>query len=445
MDDYLRDLKIEIFPIASLKPYANNPRTRTPGQIRQIANSIRTYGFTNPILIDDNGVVIAGHGRVEAAKLLGIESLPTIRLKDMSEAQKRAYALADNKLAELAGWDPELLALELRYISELDIDFDVTATGFETAEIDLLLETGGTDDKADEVVEPPAPGQTVTRPRDLWELGEHRLLCADATEHESFELLLKRARAQLVFTDPPFNVPIAGNVSGLGRVKHSNFAMASGEMSKDEFIAFLKTVLGHLSSFSANGSIHFVCIDWRHCYDLLSAAFTVYSELKNLCVWAKDNGGMGSFYRSGHELILVFKNGVAPHINNIELGKHGRNRTNVWRYPGMNSFGEKRLEVLKMHPTVKPIRLVADAILDCSKRRGLVLDCFVGSGTTLLACEKTGRIGRAMELDPSYVDVAIRRFQKFTGDDAVHGVTHKTFAETELERAGENTSADTER
>jgi DNA modification methylase len=434
--EYLKNLRIELLPVSELKPYPRNARIRSPQQIRQIADSIRTFKFTNPILIDANGVVIAGHGRIEAAKLLGLESLPTIRLADMTEAQKRAYALADNKLAEVAGWDPELLALELSYISELDIDFDLTITGFETAEIDLLLETGRNDDRADEVVEPPAHGQAVTRPGDLWELGKHRLLCGDATKAESFKLLLKRGDAQLVFSDPPYNLAIR-TVSGLGAIQHREFAMASGEMSKDQYIAFLKTVLGHLSSFSADGSIHFLCIDWRHCYELLSAAFTVYSELKNLCVWAKENGGMGSLYRSGHELVFVFKNGGAPHINNIELGKYGRNRTNVWNYPGMNSFGEKRLEELKMHPTVKPVALVADAIRDCSKRRGLVLDCFGGSGTTLLACEKTGRFGRVMELDPAYVDVAIRRFQKLTKKDAVHALTARTFREMERERVGQ--------
>ena len=438
-----RNLKIEYLPSASLRPYAGNPKIHSPSQIRKIADSMRTFDFTNPILIDDNGVVIAGHGRIAAAKLLGIESLPTIRLADMTEAQKRAYALADNRLAEEAGWDRELLAIEMQYVSELEIDFDLTITGFETAEIDLLLETVRKDDKADEVVEPPAHGQAVTRPGDLWQLGKHRLLCADATRAESFDLLLKRADAHLVFTDPPYNLAIR-TVSGLGTIQHPEFAMASGEMSKDEYIAFLKTVLGHLSSFSADGSIHFVCIDWRHCYELLSAAFTVYSEFKNLCVWAKENGGMGSLYRSGHELVFVFKNGGAPHINNIELGKHGRNRTNVWRYPGMNSFGEKRLEELKMHPTIKPVALVADAILDCSKRRGVVLDCFGGSGTTLLACEKTGRIGCVMELDPAYVDVTIRRFQKMTGEDAVLSLAGKTFTVVEIERGGNKstTSAD---
>jgi DNA modification methylase len=436
MLDVLRNLHVEELPIGSLKPYSRNPRTHSPKQVRQIAESIRTFGFTNPIMIDSDGEVIAGHGRLEAAKTLGMERVPTIRLAEMTEAQKRTYALADNKLAENAGWDRKLIALELSYVKELDIDLDLTVTGFETGEIDLFIDTGGDDDRADELIEPPAPGQIVTLPGDLWELGDHCLLCADATESESFELLLKRAHAQLVFIDPPYNVAIDGNVSGLGAVRHREFAMASGGMSEDEYIAFLKTVLGHLTSFSADGSIHFVCMDWRHCFELLSAGRTAYAELKNLCVWAKRNGGMGSLYRSQYELIFVFKNGAAPHVNNVELGKHGRNRTNVWQYPGLNSFGEERLEELKMHLTVKPVALVADAILDCSKRRGLVLDCFGGSGTTLLACEKTGRIGRVMELDPAYVDVAIRRFQKLTGKTAIHAVTKRCFSELELERAG---------
>lgn len=440
---YLKDLRVERMPIEGLRLYQRNARTHSRAQIREIMKSIEVFGFCNPVLIGADGVVLAGHGRIEAAKQLRMEEVPAIRLADMSPAQRRAYALADNKLAEKAGWDTALVAVELQYITELDIDLDLTVTGFETGEIDLLLGTAANTAADDEIVEEPRPGQSVTRIGDIWELGAHRLLCADATQRESFERLLGDVPAQLVFTDPPYNVEIDGNVSGLGQINHRAFAMASGEMSESEFIAFLTKVLGHLSAHSGDGSIHFVCMDWRHCFELLSATRRVGLEFKNLCVWAKSNGGMGSLYRSRHELIFVFKNGTAPHINNIELGQHGRNRSNVWDYPGLNSFAEGRLAELKMHPTVKPLALVADAILDCSKRRGVVLDCFGGSGTTLLACERTGRVARIMEIDPLYVDVTIRRFRKATGKEVIHTQSGHTFSDLE-ETAGRAVSISAE-
>jgi DNA modification methylase len=439
-----RDLNIEPRPIASLKPYARNPRTHSERQLRQIAESIRQFGFTNPVLIDADDGVIAGHGRIEAAKLLGLEQIPTIRLDQMSEAQKRAYVLADNKLAENAGWDRELLALELQYLTELELDFDVTITGFETAEIDLLIDEmkmGETVDKADQVPAVDSASVAVSRLGDLWLLGKHRLLCADATKTESYARLLDGAQAQMVFTDPPYNVPIDGNVCGLGAIRHREFAMASGEMSATEFTDFLKTSLRLLAEYSADGSIHFICMDWRHMAELLAAGAEVYSELKNLCVWNKDNGGMGSLYRSKHELVFVFKHGMAKHINNIELGRFGRNRTNVWDYPGVNSLHQGRLDDLAMHPTVKPVALVADAIRDCSHRDGIVLDCFGGSGTTLVAAHKTGRRGYLIELDPLYVDLIIRRFEQLTGETAVHAESGSTFVQIQTERASEDAAA----
>jgi DNA modification methylase len=444
-EKYLRNLRVEYRLVSELKLYARNPRVHSAKQIRQIADSIRRFGFTNPVLLDSDHGVLAGHGRIEAAKLLGIEQVPTILLADMSEAQKRAYILADNKLAENASWDPELLALEFAYISKLDIDFDLTLTGFETAEIDILLEAPaahGPDDEADHVPEIDGTRPTVSRPNDLWLLGKHKLLCADATKGESYDGLLGGKQANMVFIDPPYNVRIDGHVSGLGAIKHREFLMASGELSEADYTALLKTSCTHLVAHSIAGSIHFVCIDWRHCWELLWAGRATYSELKNLCVWNKHNGGMGSLYRSKHELIFVFKNGSAPHINNIELGIHGRNRTNVWDYPGVNSLRDGRRDELALHPTVKPVALVADAILDCSKRGGIVLDCFGGSGTTLIAAERTGRRGYVMELDPAYVDVTVRRFQKLTGEQAIHAETQRTFGDTERERISDKASHD---
>ena len=438
--EHLRNLRVELQPIASLKPHAGNPRTHSPKQVRQIAESIRKFGFVNPILTDPDGGVIAGHGRIEAAKLLGIQMVPTIPLAELTEAEKRAYILADNKLAENAGWDEELLALELNYIAQLDVEFDLTVTGFETAEIDLLINPPDSADGEqgdDELCDVDFARPTVSRPGDLWVLGEHRLLCGDALEDGSFAQLLDGRRAQMVFTDPPYNVPIDGHVCGLGDVHHRDFVMASGEMKEAEFIAFLKRVFGQLSKYSSDGSIHYICMDWRHIYELVTAGRDVYSELKSVCVWNKTNGGMGSLYRSKHELIFVFKNGSAAHVNNIELGRFGRNRTNVWEYAGVNSFREGRLEDLAAHPTVKPIAMIADAIIDCSKRGATVLDCFGGSGTTLIAAEKTGRRAAVMEIDAAYVDTAIRRYETATGQRATHTASGMSLAEVEQQRLGE--------
>jgi DNA modification methylase len=440
----VRKFEVKLRAAKSLILYAGNPRTHSAKQIRQIADSIVEFGWTVPILIDRNGRVIVGHGRLAAAILLGVEQVPTICLDQLTEAQIRAYIIADNKLAENAGWNQQKLAAELQFLSNLDIDFDLTVTGFETAEIDLLIQgsdsigAGGVEDEIPPI-DPSTP--TVTQLGDLWIASEHRVLCADATKKISFTQLLGRKKAQMAFIDPPYNVPIVGNVSGLGSNRHREFPMASGEMSEFEFIGFLKTALGNLVAFSVDGSIHFICMDWRHLYELLGAARGVYSELKNLCVWNKDNGGIGSFYRSKHELILVFKNGTAAHINNIELGRFGRNRTNVWNYPGANSLRDGRRDELAMHPTTKPVAMVADAILDCSKRGGIVLDCFAGSGSTLIAAEKTGRRSYLMELDPAYVDVAIRRFEKLTGEQAIHADTRRKFADVQRERVGEQNPA----
>ena len=431
-----RRLSVVYQDVDALKPRATNPRTHSKKQITQIAGAIRRFGFTNPVLVDDANGIIAGHGRVEAAKVLGLDQVPTVRLSAMSEAEIRAYVIADNRLAENAGWDRGLLGLELQYLTELDIDFDVTLTGFELPEIDLLIGElsleANENDAADALVEV-STGPAISRPGDIWQIGNHRLICGDFTKPETYQRLLGDARAQMVFTDPPYNVPIAGHVGGLGSIQHREFAMASGEMSEAEFTAFLRTVFDHLATFSVDGAIHYQCMDWRHIPEILSAGTAAYTELKNICVWAKNNGGMGSLYRSQHEFVFVFKSGTAPHINNVELGKHGRYRTNVWSYAGANSFGEDRAD-LSLHPTVKPVAMVADAIRDCSHRKGIVLDAFVGSGTTLIAAEKTGRRGYGIEIDPLYCDVTIRRLRAVCGLEAILEATGRRFAEVEAER-----------
>ena len=419
--------------VLALQPDAHNPRTHSKRQIRRIADSIRTFGFTNPILVDERGQVMAGHARLEAAKRLGLSQVPTICIGDLNEAQKRAYLIADNRLAELSGWDEELLAIELQTLTTIDLDFDIEITGFETAEIDTLiagLNGAGNEDEADRV---PAIDDTaaITRPGDLWRLGRHRLLCADASRTSSYDHLLDGKIAQMVFTDPPYNVPIDGHVCGRGRARHGEFAMAAGEMSEAEFTAFLKTVLRQLALHSRDGALHFVFMDWRHLFELLTAGRRVYEELKNLCVWNKTNGGLGSLYRSKHELVAVFKAGRGAHINNVALGAHGRYRTNVWDYAGVNAFGTDRDAELALHPTVKPVALVEDAILDCSRRGGIVLDAFCGSGTTLIAAERAGRRGFGLELEPKYVDAALKRFRDFTGEEPVQAETGRTLAELE--------------
>ncbi len=434
----LQDLRIEPRSIDSLKLRRNNPRTHSEKQIRQIADSIETFGFTNPVLIDASDTVIAGHGRVRAAKRLGIEQVPTVRLEHFSPEQVRAYVIADNRLAECAGWDRDLLAMEIQELAEIDLDFDLEVMGFETGELDLLMGGAAAEqgvDPADAEPDGEPDGPTVSRVGDLWEIGRHRLLCGDSLEGGSYDRLMTGKKAQLVFVDPPYNVRIDGHVSGLGQARHGEFRMASGEMSEAEFTGFLKTALAHHAAHSVDGALHFVCMDWRHGAELLAASRDIYAEYKNLCVWAKTNAGMGSLYRSQHELVHVFKVGTAPHTNNIELGRYGRTRSNVWRYAGVNSFGSERDEALAMHPTVKPVRLVADAILDCSRRGDRVLDGFVGSGTTLLAAERTGRIGYGLEIEPSYVDAATRRLAEHAGLEAVHAETRRTFAEVAEARA----------
>lgn len=416
----MTQLVVQYLSLGRLKPYPKNARTHSRKQVRQIADSIRTFGFTNPILIDGSDTILAGHGRVEAAKLLGLVEVPCVRLEHMSPQQKRAYVLADNKLALNAGWDEDVLAEELKELLAVDLDFDIGVIGFEVAEIDGLVEGAAPEepgDPADELL-PDSEVQPRCRPGDIWQLGRHRLVCGSALEPQTVSALMDGEAATMVFTDPPYNVPIDGHVGGSGKTKHREFAMASGEMSATEFTAFLKTAFTNLADASVDGSIHFICMDWRHMAEMLAAGEGVYEELKNLVVWVKDNGGMGTFYRSRHELVFAFKKGTAPHINTFELGQHGRYRTNVWQYKGVNTLKAGRMDELAMHPTVKPVQMIADAMKDCCGRGDIVLDLFGGSGSTLIAAHKTGRRGYLAELDPLYCDRIIRRWEVYAKDEA---------------------------
>jgi len=429
--------------IADLELDARNPRVHSDRQLSQLAKSIKSFGFLWPVMIDGARRVLAGHGRIEAAKRLGFREVPTISIHHLSESQRRAFMIADNRLAEQASWDEKLLAEQLRGLFEVDLDFDLEATGFEVGEIDVLIEGGSPEvqaksDPADDLPESKPIG--VTCAGDLWLAGPHRIYCGNSLNSDSYSALMESRRAAMVFTDPPFNVKIDGHATGLGTIRHEDFKMASGEMTDAEFTDFLAQFMQRCASHSVDGSLHYAFMDWRHMPELLAAGKQVYSELKNVCVWVKDNGGMGSLYRSQHELIFVFKSGKESHRNNVQLGQFGRYRTNVWNYPGVNSFSRSTEEgnLLELHPTVKPVALVADAIMDCSVRRDIVLDPFLGSGTTVIAAERTGRVCRGIELDPRYVDTVIRRWQKFTGMFATHARSGRTFNEIEQEAASEH-------
>ncbi len=422
--------ELEYRKVAALKPHSKNVRTHPKKQLDRLAVSIREFGFTNPILIDDSDVILAGHARWQAAKEVGIRSVPVIVVRGLSDTKKRAYVLADNKIAELAGYDRAALAVELEELSSILAaeDLDLSVTGFDPAEIDSLL-ADFVDPEVDPFDEVPQVSPTaITKKGDLWMMGDrHRLLCDDARRAD-YARLMRGDQAAMGFTDPPYNVPIPKTL-GRGRTKHRNFEMAAGEMSAPAFKNFLTEALSSAAAVSVDGALHYVCMDWRHIREMHDAGDAVYSEFKNLVVWAKTNAGQGSLYRSQHELIFVYKVGDGPHLNNIELGRHGRNRSNVWTYAGANTFRAGRMDDLAAHPTVKPVALVADAIRDASRRGDIVLDPFMGVGTTILAAERIGRRAYGIEIDPLYVDAAIRRWQAVTKNDAVLEATGQTFDE----------------
>jgi DNA modification methylase len=427
---------VEMVPLRSLKPAQRNARTHSKKQIRQIADSMKQFGVINPLIVDERTHIVAGHARAQAAELLGLKQVPVIRISHLTDIQVRAYMLADNKLAEKAGWDREALALEFEelQVALAEVELDLTITGFDPAEIDSIIAdfSGGAGNPADEI--PQVEDVAVARTGDLYLLGQHRLVVGDARDRRVYERLMRSESAHMAFLDPPYNVRIDGHVGGRGRIKHREFALGSGEMSSEEFTRFLQETLGQCAHHTVDGGITYVCMDWRHAEELSVAGGAVYDELKNVCVWVKTTPGQGSFYRSQHELVFVFKRGSAPHLNTFELGQHGRLRSNVWTYAGANAFRAGRLDELKMHPTVKPVALIADAMRDCSQRGSIVLDAFAGSGTTIMAAEQIGRRAFCIEIDPRYVDVAVRRWQRFTGRDAVLEATGRTFDQTQADR-----------
>lgn len=425
-----RNLTIEMLPPGALKRNPQATRKHPQKQLERIAASMKEYGCNMPVAIDNTNMIIAGHARVAAAKIAGFAEIPTVRLSHLTTSQVRAYTIADNKLAEGAAWDDDMLKVVLTELLEVNVDLNFEAVGFEQVELDLIML--GTDTAADD--EPPeAPGAlrkvAVTLLGDVWRLGCHMFACADALDPASYALVLGDTKATLVISDAPYNVPVQRHVSGLGRHQHREFAMASGEMTPAEFTTFLCTAFGHLAAHSVDGSLHYLFMDPRHMDEMLAAGGATYKERKNLLVWKKTNASMGSQYRSQHELIFLYKHGRAPHINNIQLGANGRYRTNVLEYAGANTFRVGRDEELERHPTPKPVALIADLIRDSSHINDWVLDCFVGGGTIFVAAEKTHRRAAGIEIDPLYCDLSIERWQALTGQSAVLVSTGQTFAE----------------
>ena len=418
--------QITYLAIDQLKPNPDNARTHSPAQLRKLARSFRAHGFITPIVVDPKNVVVAGHGRLEAAQHLGLTEIPAICVNHLSPEQLRAFALADNRLHDDSGWNDRLLAVELKQLSDLGLNFDIESTGFELAEIDVRiegLEIKSQESDAADCLPDKVPAEPTSRHGDLWILGEHRLLCGNTLDAVAFEHLMNGELAAATITDPPFNVRVDGFVSGLGQETHREFAMASGEMTSEEFEDFLTKTTKQIARHSKGGALVYMFMDWRHLSEALSACTHSFSEYRNLCVWVKHMAGMGSFYRSQHELVLVFKNGRGRHRNNVELGRHGRNRSNIWNYPFANRFGRNAGEdfhLLKLHPTVKPVAMLAHAMMDCTARGELVLDPFLGSGSTLIAAQKVGRQCYGIEIDPHYVDLIVKRWQSFTGASAVH-------------------------
>ena len=440
-NDLLPQLEIRQHRISQLRPPDRRTRKNDPEQIERIAASISEFGFSLPVLIR-RGQVLDGWLRVLAAQKLGLDRVPVIECDHLDDGEARALALALNRIGEKGEWDLDELRLEFMELTELEVDLD--ATGFSVEEQDIILldpveeqiGEGETEDVEEVPLEP------ATRIGDVWNMGDHRLICGDALQEGTYQALLQGEVAHAVLTDPPYNVKIKGNVSGLGQKVHDEFVMASGEMSDEEFQTFLDNVLNLMATFLEAGAVLFAFMDWRSIHRLYAAGFSAHLKLINLVVWYKESGAMGTLYRSAHELIAVFCKGEQPRHNNVKLGSHGRDRTNVWCAPGANRRGSSAQEMLGHHATPKPVELCVDAILDVTRRGEIVLDCFLGSGATLMAAEKTGRQCHGIELDPGFVDVCVRRWECHTGQQATLAATGETFDEVAERRREEAAGLD---
>lgn len=423
--------------LTELKTHHRKLRKRSAAAQAALQASVSSFGLVVPILVDRNGVIIDGEALVEAARAIGYTEVPVIVIDHLDEDEVRFLRIALNRLAELADWQQAELALEFEELLGLDIDLGCEVTGFTSIEIDNIVHAqADQEEDPDDVIEP-LRDTSVSRAGDIWRLGKHRVLCGSSLEPANLARLMNDQFAQMVFTDSPYNLKILGHVSGLGKRKHREFAQASGEMSEAEFIDFQSRSTSALAQFCHDGALLYLCMDWRHVWEMMSGIRAAGLKLANIAVWVKQSGGMGSLYRSQHELIFIAKKGSAPSRNNVQLGRHGRNRTNCFFYPGLASFGAGRDEQLASHPTPKNVVMVADAIRDVSHRGEIVLDGFLGSGTTLIAAERTGRICYGVELDPIYVDGIIRRWEKATGNFATLEATGQTFADVSARRSQE--------
>lgn len=433
----MTELKIETVNVGQLKPYKNNAKIHSPDQISQIAASIQQFGFVSPILIDENDEIIAGHGRFEAAKILNLSQVPVLSIGHLTNVQKRKLRIADNRISENGGgWDADLLNIEIGELCELEDIADITITGFNDIEIDQILAEPRTKAEVKKLDTVPyvADDEIITVPGDIWEFdGRHRIICGDSTDRDTFAKLLGDKRVNLVLQDPPFNIKIDGFVSGNGSVKHPDFAMAAGKMSDSEYAEFLGKNFALCSEFANDNAMIFNFIDWRNIMPMLTACKQNFARYINLCVWVKNKAGMGTPYRSQHELCTVFlnKGGTVP--DHIKLGKYGRNRSNVWHYYGCNSYGPHRND-LKMHPTVKSFEMLSDIMLDVTSIGDAVLDCFLGSGSTFIAAQRHKRICYGIEYEPKYVDTCVKRFYEAFGIDAINLRTGKTYTDLLAEK-----------
>jgi hypothetical protein len=417
-------LVIEYVSTEAIKPSPHRTKKSSAQQIDCVGACLARFGMTLPLVVNQHDRLIAGHAVWMAAKKIGMQEVPIVRRGDLSEDEARALALALNKLAEMSSWDEEVLQIELPYLLSIEssLDFSMHDIGFLTAEVDRIvgLPPGANPEEPLPKITPDT--EAISCLGDMWHLGHHRLLCGDATQEASYLQIMGAERAQLVLSDPPYNRR-GRDISTRG--EHGTFVEGSGEMSSAEFTQFLSTTFKFFARYSADGALALTFMDWRHMREMLDAGESAFAELKCLIVWGKDVPALGSLWKSQHELIFAWKNGTAPHINNVELGRHGRNRGNLWLYPGANS---SRDPALKWHPTPKNVDLLVEAMLDCSHRNGIVLDGFLGSGATLVAAEQCGRRCYGIELNPHYVDQIIRRWEALTGQQAIHAATGLTFA-----------------
>lgn len=412
----LLSLEIEYLSISLVHANPNNARIHPQAQLRKLADAILEFGFLIPILVDNGGMILAGHARYQAALLLGLTAVPVVRVSHLTARQRRAFLLADNKLASLSSFDMEKLAVEFEYLLDGNDGYAISTTGFDIVEVDKVLGYDRAAPAEDAVELPEDSAVPVSQLGDLWLIGKHRLLCGNCLDRANVQRLFAGEKAAAVVADPPYGVAIAGNVSGLGAKKHQDFLMGCTEMSDVELTySFFRPAFQLMAEFSHPGAIAFIFMDWRHARHVQNAADGVFHEHKNTIVWVKSNPSLGSFYKSQHEFVLAFKMSPGPTKNNFGLGGQGRVRSNVWQYPGANVFRAGRKEDLEDHPTVKNLKMCTDAVLDVSAPGDIIFDPFLGSGTTMSAAAAAGRRGYGLELDPKYVDVIIRRVTEKTG------------------------------